>query len=67
MPRPLKARLEMMDPNRDDPLEEQETDRRLEPEGAPAMSDNDQESHVSPPDNDGETVPQDEVVDKVSG
>lgn len=23
--------------------------------------DNDQESHVSPPDNDGETVPQDEV------
>lgn len=24
-------------------------------------SDNDQDSHVSPPDNDGETVPQDEV------
>lgn len=30
-------------------------------------ADNDQESHVSPPDNDGETVPQDEVVDQVGG
>jgi hypothetical protein len=27
----------------------------------------DQESHVSPTDNDGETVPRDEVVDKVGG
>jgi hypothetical protein len=30
-------------------------------------ADNDQESHVSPPDNDGETVPRDEVVDQVGG
>lgn len=29
--------------------------------------DNDQDSHVSPPDNDGETVPQDEVEDQASG
>ena len=30
-------------------------------------ADNDQESHVSPADNDGETVPQDEVADQVGG
>ena len=29
--------------------------------------DNDQESHVSPSDNDGETIPQDQVVDNVGG
>ena len=81
----------MIDPNRDDPVEEQEGDRRPEPEVVPAISseqppiaagigvdayvgrteeldtDNDQQSHVSPPDNDGETVPQDEVIDKVGG
>jgi len=30
-------------------------------------ADNDQDSHVSPPDNDGETIPRDEVVDEVGG
>ncbi len=41
------------------------------PDEVPTVSsqglDNDQESHVSPSDNDGETVPQDEVVDQVGG
>lgn len=54
----------MNDPNRDDQLEGRE-----EPEMMPAISesDNDQESHVSPSDNDGETIPQDEVVDQTGG
>ncbi|MEA2677783.1 MAG: hypothetical protein QOJ81_1924 [Chloroflexota bacterium] len=81
-----------MDPWRDDPIENDDTDRRRdEPEVVPAVSaeqpfvaagigvdayvgrseesdgDNDQESHVSPADNDGETVPRDEVVDQVGG
>ena len=52
----------MMDPNRDDPLEEREPEQSED-----AVADNDQESHVSPPDNDGETIPEDEVVDQVGG
>jgi hypothetical protein len=66
----------MNDQNRDDLLE-----GRDEPEVVPAISseqppiaagigvtvDNDQDSHVSPSDNDGETVPQDQVVDQVGG
>ena len=76
----------MMDPWRDDPVEDSDADgRREEPDDGPAITseqppiaagvgvgayvgrteesepDNDQDSHVSPPDNDGETVPQDEV------
>ena len=35
--------------------------------GAYVGSDNDQESHVTPADNDGETVPRDEVVNQVGG
>lgn len=65
-----------MDPEGDDRTVE--TDRRNQHEGpdvaagigvgayvgrpAEPRPDNDQESHVSPPDNDGETVPQDEVA-----
>jgi hypothetical protein len=51
-----------MDPYRDDPLEEEDPRSREERE-----SDNDQDSHASPSDNDGETVPRDEVVDQVGG
>ena len=48
----------MNDPHSDDELEE-----RDQPEVAPQReTDNDQDSHVSPSDNDGETVPQDEVA-----
>jgi hypothetical protein len=81
----------MMDPNRDDPLEEDpRTREEREPPVVPAISseqpvtaagiglayvertedaaaDNDQESHTSPSDNDGETVPRDEVVDQTGG
>jgi hypothetical protein len=35
--------------------------------GAYVESDNDQESHVTSADNDGETVPREEVVDHVGG
>jgi hypothetical protein len=37
------------------------------PRAQEANADNDQGSHTSPPDNDGETVPEDEVVDQVGG
>lgn len=50
----------MNDAHPDDGLEERDEPGRREP-------DNDQDSHVSPSDNDGETVPQDEVVDQVGG
>jgi hypothetical protein len=60
----------MMDPWRDDPVEESDSrvgvdayvDRTEERE-----PDNDQERHVSPSDNDGETVPADEVADQTGG
>lgn len=79
----------MIDPNRDDPVEESDGEGHRDPAVVPALSseqmpftqgiglasyvgrseerDNDQESHTSPPDNDGETVPSDEVVDQVGG
>jgi hypothetical protein len=50
----------MNDPQSDEELEERDEPAQREP-------DNDQDSHVSPADNDGETVPQDEVVDQVGG
>ena len=53
----LRQPVTVIDPWRDDPIEDPETQPDL---------DNDQESHVSPSDNDGETVPADEVVDEVS-
>jgi hypothetical protein len=58
-----------MNPRSDDPIEEPESGRDGE---EPMVSDNDQDSndqgsHVSPSDNDGETIPQDEVVDQAFG
>ena len=64
-----------MDPQGDDrTVETDQPDRPEEPDVAAGIGvgayvgrpdeprpDNDQDSHVSPPDNDGETVPQDEV------
>jgi len=63
-----------MDPQGDDrTVETDQPDRPEEPDVAAGIGaayvgrpdeprpDNDQGSHVSPPDNDGETVPQDEV------
>jgi hypothetical protein len=58
---PEAARLEMMDPNRDEHLVERESDSRPGSD-IELGGDNDQDSHVSPSDNDGETVPEDEVV-----
>ena len=53
----------MNDPHPDHDLEE-----RDDSEAIPGReADNDQDSHVSPPDNDGETVPQDEVADQAGG
>jgi hypothetical protein len=65
----------MMDPYRDDPLDEDEQPSAAAGIGVGAYvgrteerdADNDQGSHVSPSDNDGETVPSDEVVDRVGG
>jgi hypothetical protein len=89
----------MIDPYRDDPLEESDGEGRRDPAVVPSLSseqmpftagigvasyvgrteepepdnsadteaDNDQDSHTSPPDNDGETIPRDEVVDQVGG
>jgi hypothetical protein len=58
----------MTDPNRADPIEESDGEGNRDPSLAPAIStDNDQDSHVSPPDNDGETIPSDEVVEQVGG
>ena len=63
----------MMDPWRDDPIEEEPSvvggigvgayvGRTEERE-----RDIDQDEHVEPTDNDGETVPRDEVVDRAGG
>ncbi len=67
----------MMDLNRDDPIEEERQEEQKpdvvpaiaseQPSVAAGIgtafvgNDNDQESHVSPADNDGETVPGDQV------
>ena len=58
----------MMDPWRDDPDQEHDPGVGGDIERTEAgEADNDQESHVSPPDNDGETIPEDEVADQVGG
>jgi hypothetical protein len=80
--RPTVSEVEIMEtgPKRDEPDAEEPAIPSGEPPVAAGIAaglyvgrteereaDNDQESHVSPPDNDGETVPRDDVVDHVGG